>query len=192
MNEEHTMNARVFQNVGKLLAIVSILSTAPLARAQNFVGLWKFDPGQSKHVAGAFQPGELNLRLQILSDSSDRLVIETMYRGEYGGRMIKLNVDLSGKETNSFFPRGDLPMFSYEAVEAGDDPVVKSTAVLGADKTSLDVTSHFTVNVSQGSAEITRQLHFQLSQDGETLTMTEMRNSRDFAPPAVYVFDRAD
>jgi hypothetical protein len=85
-----------------------------------------------------------------------------------------------------------LPIFGYEAVAIGSDQTVKIKAVQGIDKSSFDLTSYFTVVVSQGTYKIVLHSHYQLSPDGKTLTVTNTRNSRKQGEPVVYIFHRID
>lgn len=171
------------------MSIVSVFLIAFLptpGSAQGFVGSWKLDFSQSKDAD--FFDGWAVV-LNIARQSSDRLTIEQITTTEYAVSKGVTNVDLNGPETESTWPKGDLPVFGYEAVAIGNDQTVRTKAVQGNNKSSFDLTSRFTVVVSQGTDQMVLHSHYQLSADGKTLTVTYTRDTRP-GSSVVYVFHR--
>ncbi len=156
--------------------------------AQGFSGTWLFDKPQSKNAD--FFDGE-SLLLKITSDGGSKMTINQIAKTEYDTRSTVTNVDLNGPETKSEWPKGDLPVFEYEAVAIGNDQVVMTKAVQGSDHSTFNLKSRLRVTVSQGSALVVLNSRYQLSDDGKTLTITVTRDSRRNADPVVYVFHKA-
>ena len=174
------------------MIVVSLLLVASVpcaSNAQGFAGTWNLDNAQSK--SAEFFDGE-GLFLRIILDGGNKMTIEQVATTEYDLRTTKTIVDLNGPETTSIWPKGDLPVFGYEAVAIGNDQAVKTKAVQGSDKSSLELTTYFTVVVSQGTYDIVLHSYYQLSSDGKTLTVTDTRDSREHGEPVVYVFHRVD
>ncbi len=157
----------------------------------GFAGTWNFDKSQSKDVGAFFESGEMRYMLKIVPEGKSKIVIKHYTSTEAGWNLKELHLDLNGPETTSTFPRGDLYRFSFEAVAIGPDQTITAKAVQGSNKNEFDVALHYTVLVSQGTYNIVEKEHYQLSPDGNTLTITETRNSRQLDEPAVYVFHRA-
>lgn len=171
------------------MSIVSLFLIAFLptpGSAQGFVGSWKLDFSQSKNAD--FFDGWAVV-LNIARQSSDKLTIEQITTTEYTVSTGTTNIFLNGPETVSTWPKGDLPVFGYEAVAIGNDQAVRTRAVQGSDKSSFDLTNYFKVVVSQGTYDIVLHSHYQLSPDGKTLTVTFTRNTRP-GRSVVYVFHR--
>ncbi len=174
-----------------LMSIVSLFLIAFLpspGSAQGFVGTWKLDFSKSKHAD--FFDGWAMV-LNIARQSSNKLMIEQTTTTEYTVSKGVTNVDLNGPETASTWPKGDLPVFGYEAVAIGDDQLVRTKAVQGSDKSSFDLTNQLKVVVSQGTQEIVLHSHYELSPNGKTLTVTETRDTRP-GRSVVYIFHRVD
>ena len=173
-------------------AAMLVLASIPSpGRAQGFEGMWNFDKSQSKDIGAFFESGEMRYRMQITNEGNDNLVIEDLTTTEAGWKRSKLNVNLKGAETASEYPRGDLAIFSFEAVAIGPDQTLKTKAT-DVTRSSFDLTEYFTVLVSQGTYNVVLRSHYALSADGKTLTVTQTRNSRKYDEPAVYVFHRAE
>ncbi len=177
-----------------IAAIVLLSASLPgcSTNAQSFAGTWKYDNKASKNVGAFFESGEIRYMLKISSEGNGKMVIEHLTSTEAGWNRKTLNIDINGPETTSTYPRGDLYQFSFEAVAIGPDQTIMAKAVQGSNKSEFDVTMNYTVLVSQGTYNIVQHDHYQLSNDGKTLTITSTRNSRVEDEPAVYVFQRVD
>ncbi len=186
------MKREVFHNWTIMVIFLITASIPGLSKAQSFVGTWNFDKSQSKNVGAFFESGEMRYQMKIIPEGNGKMVIEDLTSTEAGWRKSKLNVDLNAPETTSIHPRGNLASFSFEAVAIGPNQTIKTKAVQGSDKFAFDLTSYFTVLVSQGTYNIVLHSHYKLSPDGKTLTVTETRNSRKYDKQAVYVFHKAD
>ncbi len=173
-----------------LLISATLLSCS--ANAQSFAGTWKYDNKASKNVGAFFESGEIRYMLKIASDGNGKMKIDHLTTTEAGWKTKTLNIDLNGPETSSTYPRGDFYLFSFEAVAIGPDQTITAKAVQGSNKSEFDVNLHYTVLVSQGTYDIVEHDHYQLSPDGNTLTVTSTRNSRVEDEPAVYVFQRGN
>ncbi len=184
------MSLNLFCPLSLVVAFMLFGNSFLYAQSQGFAGTWRFDESSSRNVAAAFESGDVRCELHIIPEGSNRMVIEDLADTYVGWRKTELNVDLNGPESTSVWPKGDLPSFSFEAVAIGRDQVVKTKAVEGKDRSAFDLTSYFKVLVSQGTYNIVLRSHYQLSANGDTLTVTETRNSREYNEPAVYVFQR--
>jgi|GEM_PF-3535226 hypothetical protein len=174
------------------LILVFMSPQVVLAQYENFYGLWNFDKNMSKNVGAFFESGEMRYYKKIFRDEAKGIVIEDHTVTEAGHKTIRLELNPSGIPTFSIWPKGDLAIFSFEAVAIANDDTVRAVFQGSPDSTSFDTNLYLDVLVSQGNSNVVLNDHYQISKDGKTLTVIETRNSRKQNSPATYVFHRAN
>ncbi|MGC8654664.1 MAG: hypothetical protein ACP5US_11820, partial [Candidatus Kryptoniota bacterium] len=120
------------------------------------------------------------------------LLVEDHTVTEAGHKTIPLELNPSKGSAVSIWPKGDLAIFSFEAVAIANNDTVISTFQRGPDSSSFDANLYLDVLVSQGISKVVVNDHYEISKDGKTLTVVEARDSRKEGGPAIYVFHRTN
>ncbi|MGC8654665.1 MAG: hypothetical protein ACP5US_11825 [Candidatus Kryptoniota bacterium] len=154
---------------------------------QNISGVWLLDRSQSRH-ADFFDGADVLLK--ISRDGENRIKIKQESTTEYAVTTTASILDMNGVETISKWPKGDLPMFGFEAVAIADSQDVGIAVQKIKSDSSFDVIFRLNVLVSQGYRQVFLKAHYELKNNGSILQVSITRESRKDAEPVVYVFKR--
>jgi len=183
-----TNKALRLQSFFLLILFFLIVQSLP-AISQGISGEWLMDKSQSRNAD--FFDGEKVL-LRISADGSHHLKIEQESTTEYAITRSVTILDMNGVETISKWPKGDLPVFGYEAVAIADSQEVRAVVQNEKSDSCFDVAYRLTVLLSQGYREVDLMSHYELQNNGKVLNVRISRDSRKNAEPVVYVFRRVE
>jgi hypothetical protein len=150
-------------------------------------GVWKLDPKTSSDIV----PWR-SMRLEIHQDGSMLTLVHVWQAGRRESQRDSITVTTDGKTNTIALKPGKWPENVHLGVYGGHDARREVVATWEDDGKTLRLRSQYSLETSQGSHRVTVERSYRVSADGSTLTVEEMRSTRQTGPPLVFVYKKSE
>lgn len=169
------------------IGLLAIAGSSPAQHRTEVFGEWSLDRKQSTDlVTWRYR----DLDLSIRRAGVEVQIVQRWHRRGHVYFVDSLAVRPGGEALELPVASQHWPANWYMGVLALPSTTVKVTGEWEKDGSALRVSSEQIVEVSQGQAVVHTTRHFQISENGKVLTLTEQRASRPTS--IIYVFHRKE